>query len=255
MNGTMTKPASYKQLKWLRDLLNTKDFSNFPADWRDYCDYIKEAYTRCEGEGYEPGSLNVWLVANDKDEVTHQTFQTLLPKLQEANKVQKPLAGDIHVDGQADPVSPIATMDGVFKKGDTFYKLKWTRKTNKLWAHRLVFLMTPEQAKVAAAAGSKEHAVKFKFAGSPQTLGIREDMKLSYEDMKAFGALYNTCCECGRLLTNDLSVALGIGPVCGGRMFGGEFKFMISEAKLKVEAAKSDPTDTPEYIADANRVL
>jgi hypothetical protein len=230
-NGTMVKQASAKQLKWLRDLLNDKDYTSFPADWQKVCDAIKARFATLDADGYGPEAINVDLITEGKDPITHDDFQRLLPKLQAAPKVAK--AGGAVQESD----SPIATTDGIFKKGDTFFKLRFA-KTGKLWAHRLVFLMTPEQAKAAAAAGSKDHAVKFKFAGSPQNLGIREDMKLTYEDMKAFGALYNTCCECGRLLTNDLSVALGIGPVCGGRLFGGEFKFMISQAKLEVEAAK-----------------
>lgn len=233
-NGTIVKPASYKQLVWLRSLLASKDFSDFPEDWRAWCEYIREAFTRCVGEGYEAGSLNTWLVANNREQVSMETFQTILPKLQDAKAVE-PVYNEL-LRQTPNVKAPIATTDGMFKKGDTFYKLRFA-KTGKLWAHRLVFLMTPEQAKVAAAAGSKERAAKFKFAGSPQSLGIRDDMKLTYEDAKAFGALYSMCCECGRLLTNELSVALGIGPKCGGREFGGEFKFMINTAKLAVEAA------------------
>lgn len=226
-NGTMIKQASEKQLKWLRDLLKDKDYSDFPESWRNVCQAIKERFAQLEAEGYGPEAIQVQLITEDRDPITHDDFQRLLPRLQAAPKLK--------AEGEQGH-SPIATTDGMFKKGDTFYKLRFA-KTGKLWAHRLVFLMTPEQAKVAAAAGSKERAAKFKFAGSPQTLGIRDDMSLTYEDAKAFGALYSMCCECGRLLTNDLSVALGIGPVCGGRAFGGEFKFMIADAKLAVEAA------------------
>lgn len=37
---------------------------------------------------------------------------------------------------------------------------------------------------------------------------------LSLEEAKAFGALYGTCCCCGRTLTNEESIAAGIGPIC-----------------------------------------
>lgn len=42
--------------------------------------------------------------------------------------------------------------------------------------------------------------------------------RMSLEDAKAFGALYGTCCVCGRTLTNETSIEAGIGPVCGGRV-------------------------------------
>jgi Family of unknown function (DUF6011) len=41
--------------------------------------------------------------------------------------------------------------------------------------------------------------------------------RMSLEDAKAWGALYGTCCVCGRTLTDERSIAEGIGPVCGNR--------------------------------------
>jgi hypothetical protein len=42
--------------------------------------------------------------------------------------------------------------------------------------------------------------------------------RMTLEDAKEFGALYGTCCVCGRLLTNEVSIEAGIGPVCGKRV-------------------------------------
>lgn len=42
--------------------------------------------------------------------------------------------------------------------------------------------------------------------------------KLTLEEAKEFGALYGVCCVCGRTLTNETSIAEGIGPVCSGRL-------------------------------------
>lgn len=41
--------------------------------------------------------------------------------------------------------------------------------------------------------------------------------KMTLEQAKEFGALYGTCCVCGRTLTNETSIEEGIGPVCAGR--------------------------------------
>lgn len=43
---------------------------------------------------------------------------------------------------------------------------------------------------------------------------LSEATKLSLEEAKQFGVLYGTCCVCGRTLTNEDSIADGIGPVC-----------------------------------------
>ena len=224
MNTKDIKPASGKQLKWLESLITERSWENIPETWHDRVQQIADAFSACANAGYGPESVNNILEFNGMRVVTMTGFDKLLAYLKNAPfKTVEPQDG-----------SPaIATEDGMYKHGDTFYKLKFA-KTGNLWAHRLVMLMTPEEAKEAAAQGDKTRAAKFVFAGSPKSLGITTDMKLTYEDAKAFGALYSTCCECGRLLTNDLSVYLGIGPVCGGRQFGGEFKFMVDEAKLAI---------------------
>lgn len=43
---------------------------------------------------------------------------------------------------------------------------------------------------------------------------LSEDTKMSLQEAKWFGALYGVCCVCGRVLTNEDSIASGIGPVC-----------------------------------------
>lgn len=47
---------------------------------------------------------------------------------------------------------------------------------------------------------------------------LRKEDKLTLEQAKEFGALYGTCCVCGRTLTDETSIAEGIGPICAGRM-------------------------------------
>lgn len=242
MNDTMVKQASPKQLKWLRDLLDQKDTNAWPEDWRKLADVLRERFAELAVEGYEPGGLNIALQLAGRKPVTHEDFQRLLPKLQEAPPRKVKLPG-LDLEVPVKQTAGIATTDGMYKKGDTFYKLRFA-KTGKLWAHRLVFLLTPEQLKakqeadIKAGIEDKTSYVKFRYAGDPKFLGIRDDMKLTHEDAKTFGALYGMCCNCGRLLTDEVSIYLGIGPVCGGRQFGGDFKFMIADAKLKVEPQK-----------------
>ena len=49
---------------------------------------------------------------------------------------------------------------------------------------------------------------------------LSEATKLSLDEAKQFGALYGTCCVCGRTLTNEESIEYGIGPVCRTRYWG-----------------------------------
>lgn len=41
--------------------------------------------------------------------------------------------------------------------------------------------------------------------------------KLSLDEAKSFGAIYGVCCNCGATLTDEGSIAAGIGPVCAKR--------------------------------------
>lgn len=47
---------------------------------------------------------------------------------------------------------------------------------------------------------------------------LRPEHRMTLEDAKAFGKLYGVCCQCGRTLTDEQSIADGIGPVCAGRL-------------------------------------
>lgn len=46
---------------------------------------------------------------------------------------------------------------------------------------------------------------------------LSEDTLMTLDQAKQFGALYGTCCACGRVLTNEESIEAGIGPICAGR--------------------------------------
>lgn len=47
---------------------------------------------------------------------------------------------------------------------------------------------------------------------------IKPSDRMTLDEAKAFGVAYGICCVCGAFLTNEVSVAEGIGPVCGGRV-------------------------------------
>lgn len=47
---------------------------------------------------------------------------------------------------------------------------------------------------------------------------LASSMRMTLDEAKAWGHETGSCCVCSRRLTNSVSVALGIGPVCGGRV-------------------------------------
>lgn len=58
---------------------------------------------------------------------------------------------------------------------------------------------------------------KFQFARGMMRV-IQPEDRMTLEQAKAYGVEYGICCVCGRLLTNEVSVAEGIGPICSGRL-------------------------------------
>lgn len=54
-----------------------------------------------------------------------------------------------------------------------------------------------------------------KFEGAPGAVNkIQPQTKMSLEAAKHYGKLYGMCMVCGRILTDETSISLGIGPIC-----------------------------------------
>lgn len=97
--------------------------------------------------------------------------------------------------------------DGMYRKDGEIYKVQVAvHGSGRLYAKRLVVTEFDD----APAEVSFEYAT-----GAIRTLTLADRMTL--EEAKAFGALYGTCCVCGRTLTDERSIEEGIGPVCAKR--------------------------------------
>lgn len=92
--------------------------------------------------------------------------------------------------------------EGMHKVGDEIFKVqKAVHGSGHLYAKRLV---------AGEGYGSK---ARFEYApGALKVLSV--DTLMTLEEAKAWGALYGTCCVCGRTLTDEGSIEAGIGPVC-----------------------------------------
>lgn len=102
----------------------------------------------------------------------------------------------------------VETPEGMHRTADgTIYKAQRSRESGNVYAKRLV--VVERDGAPADVSFVYERGAVSKL--SAETL-------MSLEDAKAFGALYGTCCVCGATLTDETSIALGIGPVCGARM-------------------------------------
>jgi hypothetical protein len=59
-----------------------------------------------------------------------------------------------------------------------------------------------------------------------------------------YGMEIRECSNCARRLTNRISRELGIGPICGGRMFGeAEWKLEVKAKRAEIRARGEDPDE------------
>jgi len=95
------------------------------------------------------------------------------------------------------------TQDGMYHLGDRIVKVQKSRQGDRLYAKALL--------------GNKEEGFHFEYA--PGLVGkLAAEDRMSLEEAKEFGALYNWCCVCSTRLTKEASIAAGIGPICAGKL-------------------------------------
>lgn len=98
---------------------------------------------------------------------------------------------------KAEVKKPIALAEGIYYKEGVVYKVQISGAGRPY-------------AKVL-----KEHG----FSYDPTAIkNLSVEDKITIEQAKAYGIKYGVCCVCGRTLTDSVSVAEGIGPVCGRRI-------------------------------------
>jgi hypothetical protein len=119
----------------------------------------------------------------------------------------------------AQPVARVQH-DGIYQTADgTIYKVQIAKQgSGNLYAKRLV--ITPNACGGCERCDGEGTCAKGTFqyaAGAIHTL--RADERMSEADARAFGALYGICCACGADLTDERSIAAGIGPICGAKYF------------------------------------
>lgn len=57
----------------------------------------------------------------------------------------------------------------------------------------------------------------WEYVGTGILRELSEDTVLTLEKAQKYGQLYGVCCRCGATLTDESSIARGLGPVCAGR--------------------------------------
>lgn len=58
----------------------------------------------------------------------------------------------------------------------------------------------------------------FEYRGRKPLHFLRDEHRMTLDEAKEYGRITGTCCQCGRKLTDETSIAEGIGPVCAGKI-------------------------------------
>jgi hypothetical protein len=129
-----------------------------------------------------------------------------------------------HLDGQCPEGAPQAVIqeDGIYMlvEGETttIYKVQIAKQgSGNLYAKRLVPPDHDDDCVILTLGGSKcGHKAEWVYEGrAPLHLGL---VKLDVEAAAKFGHLYGICGCCGADLTDEKSIARGIGPICYGKL-------------------------------------
>lgn len=131
--------------------------------------------------------------------------------------LDQPVPRRLSVDAQDDMYDrqPVQTRtktradEGMYRKAGTIYKVQKAVHGSKMnYAKRLVETLAVD----------KNGKRKWKFEYAPGFVyELRPEHALTVEQAKEFGALYGTCCVCGRTLTDEKSIEAGIGPICADK--------------------------------------
>lgn len=107
--------------------------------------------------------------------------------------------------------------DGMYTMDGVIYKVqRAVHGSGQLYAKKLVPV---ERDNVEIEDGVWKSVTIHRFEYAPGIVTqLRPEHRLSLEQAKAFGRLYGICVRCGATLTDETSIAAGIGPVCAGRL-------------------------------------
>jgi len=131
----------------------------------------------------------------------------------------------LNVRGLAD-VSDLTKSDAS-KLLDVLFKAEWLPRNQPVAGagHEVTEGMyrTPDGStyKVQKSQQGNLYAKKLTASGFEYETGairkLEKDHRMTLAQAKEYGALYGTCCVCGRTLTDEGSISAGIGPVCAAK--------------------------------------
>lgn len=202
------KLISHKQANFIEGLMSQREV---PQSWRTRWAAVKPS-------GPIDGTLDGWEQEGDIDRKTAtKLIDRLLamPRAEASTELPEVPAGRYAVDSN---------------EGELRFYQVWRSKDGQGFA--LYVLHGTDSSRVR---GKAVPAILAKIAEDVRGAAIR------------FGNEIGACSNCGRRLTNRISRELGIGPVCGGRMFeGDDWSVEVKAARQRIIDRGEDPNEEVE---------
>jgi hypothetical protein len=127
------------------------------------------------------------------------------------------------------PPGRYAVQTGQDANDITFYHVK----ENKNKGYRIILKI----------AGPSEISIK----GSEAKDAIKRIIRFGLGDAAVlYGRTIGRCSQCNTRITNRLSRELGIGPICGGRVYGAGWETRVNSARSALQARDLDPAENVE---------
>ena len=137
--------------------------------------------------------------------------------------INKPTINDV-------PPGRYAVQTGQDANDLSYYRIKEAGQDNK---YRIILQI----------AGPSEHLLK----GQAAKDAIKRIVRFGLGDAAVlYGRTIGRCSQCNTRITNRLSRELGIGPVCGGRVYGEGWERRVNSARSALQARGLDPAENVE---------
>lgn len=128
--------------------------------------------------------------------------------------------GSLTVEGEAayERPAPVEIVEGIWKLGETVYKVQTSRgygggEAGRLYGKRLVILDEPYEKTVRGKTVTVRAEWEFE-GGVPGKLKRGGARQLDPDEAAAYGKLSGKCMFCGLDLTDERSMLVGYGPDC-----------------------------------------
>jgi hypothetical protein len=124
-----------------------------------------------------------------------------------ANSVGESVAAEEYRRNDKTPVKSAGMFRNPFN-GEVYKVQRAVHGSGHLYAKKLETLGAPEDGDAEGTFVIAKGAI-FK---------LRESWRMTLAEAELYGLLYGVCCVCGATLTDETSIARGIGPVCAGKV-------------------------------------